>query len=79
MLAEIIYSFLFAIYAVVLIIWYSIYDEISFNTQNTEINGTFSKIIKVQAEKNVLTKGRQFVCSFFKYFLKLRIVFVFLL
>jgi hypothetical protein len=33
MLAEIIYSFLFAIYAVVLIIWYSIYDEISFNTQ----------------------------------------------
>jgi hypothetical protein len=36
-ISEIVYSILFAIYAIILIIWYTLYDEISFNT-NEEIN-----------------------------------------
>lgn len=56
MLAEIIYSFLFAIYAVVLIIWYSIYDEISFNTQHAEIKSIFLKLLNLKPKKMFFKK-----------------------
>ena len=51
-LAEIVYSILFAIYAILLIVWYSLYDEISFSiikeNKRRLIYKTFKFILKVR-------------------------------
>lgn len=52
MLGEFIYSLLYALYSVVLVVWYSIYDEISFiieaNMKRNCICSFFKKFVKLR-------------------------------
>ncbi|CAD8175121.1 unnamed protein product [Paramecium pentaurelia] len=67
-LAEVVYSILFYIYGILLMVWYTMYDEISFNISEKKQNN-----IEQQAPK---TENRKFILIYYKDIMKIRLFLV---
>ncbi|CAD8079049.1 unnamed protein product [Paramecium sonneborni] len=74
-LAEIVYTILFYIYGILLMVWYTMYDEISFNiserNNNSKSQSVFSDELKFET--------RKWIFVYYKDIMKIRLFFVFLL
>ncbi|CAD8062642.1 unnamed protein product [Paramecium primaurelia] len=73
-LAEVVYTILFYIYGILLMVWYTMYDEISFNVSERNQNS------KSQLFRNELKiETRKWIFVYYKDIMKLRLLFVLLI
>ena len=74
-LAEIVYTILFYIFGILLMVWYTMYDEISFNI--SERNNNSKSQLLFRDELKVDT--RKWIFVYYKNIMKIRLFFVLLI
>ncbi|CAD8160627.1 unnamed protein product [Paramecium pentaurelia] len=75
-LAEVVYTILFYIYGILLMVWYTMYDEISFNVSERNQNSK-SQLLLFRNELKIET--RKWIFVYYKDIMKIRLLFVLLI
>ncbi|CAD8086015.1 unnamed protein product [Paramecium sonneborni] len=71
-LAEVVYTILFYIYGILLMVWYTMYDEISFNISEKKKNN-------LEQSSGLKTESRRFILAYYKDIMKIRLFLVLIL
>ncbi|CAD8156396.1 unnamed protein product [Paramecium octaurelia] len=74
-LAEVVYTILFYIYGILLMVWYTMYDEISFNVIERNNNSKSQSVFKDELK----IETRKWIFVYYKDIMKIRLFFVFLI
>ncbi|CAK81025.1 unnamed protein product (macronuclear) [Paramecium tetraurelia] len=69
-LAEVVYTILFYIYGILLMVWYTMYDEISFNIAEKKNNNN------QEQQSAPKTENRKFILTYYKDIMKIRLFLV---
>ncbi|CAK56859.1 unnamed protein product (macronuclear) [Paramecium tetraurelia] len=68
-LAEVVYTILFYIYGILLMVWYTMYDEISFNISEKKNNN-------LEQQSTSKSENRKFILAYYKDIMKIRLFLV---